>query len=170
MRRAFEEHIPGRTTQGEMTGHQANRAKVQQGRLSQEDVRRRERMARTAGKALTLKGAALFRSGATEPGVWDLLDDHIGARSAPPYHSMPWPIVLRTGVVVSVHSDGRVRCVVGKATVDAVEEVEALLQRRLGAQWTEEDGYLSARPAMEIVYGTPGSRALGLQQRPPVFR
>ncbi|CAK0856089.1 unnamed protein product, partial [Prorocentrum cordatum] len=165
MRRAFEEYIQGRTMQGKLTGNQANRAKVQQGRLSQEDVRRRGRMARTAGKALALKGAALFRSGATEPGVWDLLGDHIGARSAPPFRSMPWPIVLRAGVVVSVHSDGRVLCVAGKATVDAVEEVEALLQRRLGAQWTEEDGYLSAGPAMEIVCGTPGSRALGLQQR-----
>ena len=162
LRRAFEELVP------------ANRAGLQQGRMTQEDVQRRARMTRIAGKVLVLRGATLFRSAAAErqgaaAGVWDVLDEQVGARNVPARTTMPWPVVLRTGATVSIFSDGRVRVVVGRATVQAVEDVERLLQTHFGARWVEEETHVAAKRAMEVVYGEPGPRALSLQ-RPPVFR
>ena len=102
-------------------------------------------------------------------GIWDVLDDQVGARNVPARTTMPWPVVLRTGATVSIFSDGRVHVVVGRATVQAVVDVERLLQIHFGARWVEEETHVEAKRAMEVVYGEPGPRALSLQ-RPPVFR
>ncbi|CAK0887525.1 unnamed protein product, partial [Prorocentrum cordatum] len=78
LRRAFPAWTPGATAHGRTTGRQANRAMVQQGRPNQEDVQRGARQQRLAGK---VRSDAADRQGAW-PGVWDLLDEHIGVRNA----------------------------------------------------------------------------------------
>ena len=174
LRRAFPVWTPGATAHGRTTGRQANRALVQQGRPSQEDVQRRERQQRLAGKVLVLRGQTLFRSDAADrqgarPGVWDLLDEHIGVRNVPPRHTMPWPLVLRTGATLSISSDGRVRSAIGRAPLQAIEDAERLLQARAGATWQDEAEHAREETAMEVVYGEPGQKARALQA-PPVFR
>ena len=123
---------------------------------------------------LAISGQAMFRSAAAErqgaaPGVWDLLDDHIGARNVPPYHSLPWPVVLRTGITISINADGRVRSAVGRAPVQAVEDAERVLQQHAGAAWIDEETFVQGQRAMEVVYGELGPRAIAMQ-RQPVFR
>ena len=103
------------------------------------------------------------------PGVWDVLHQQVGARNAPLYHTMPWMICLRTGVTVTVNSDGRIRCLTGSAPVAEVEAVEEILMGRCGARWVDEGAHAAERPSMQITYGTPGSQARQLSQ-PPSFR
>ncbi|CAK0877782.1 unnamed protein product [Prorocentrum cordatum] len=143
LRRAFPLFAPDRAT-----GRPVNRATVQQGRVSEEDARRRERQVRIAGKVLAVSGQAMFRFAAAErqgatPGVWDLLDDHVGARNVPPYHSLPWPVVLRTGVTISIPEVLRIHF------LDPEEKwIQDEKQRRLAMSKGGRGG--QARPASEL--------------------
>ena len=162
MRRAFVEYIPGQTEHTKYTGRTADKSKVQMGRKSPEDAAKEERAKKIRGMELVLKkGAAIFTKDG-QGGLWDILQKAVGVRNVPTYNSMPWTMVLRTGVVVAAYVDGRVSVTSTKSYVSDIEFVEALVCDKLGAEWRKV--VTGGDKEIRVTFGTQGPHVCLRQQ------
>ena len=134
LRNGFEEYVPGVTTHPHLTGRPTGRSVVQQGRPGAEETARRAREEQLRGKQLWTNQALVFTSDG-ERGIWDVLHKRIGLRAVPCRAQSPWTLFTRTGVLLTVWPDGRLKTSSTAGSVQQVEEVERELIGRIGAQW-----------------------------------
>ena len=152
LRDAFKKYVRGQSEHSRYTGR-FDHGKVKAGRVTEQDAAKRERSSKIAGRVLVADGTYLLDKNG-ETGIWDRLDSFVGARSAPKPGSTPWTIYLRTGVLVSVWPDGRIKVTSTMATVEEIERTEERLISHCGAKWVNADARRqSNNQAATIKYG-----------------
>jgi hypothetical protein len=159
LRRALQRYDPGNSEHTKFTGR-GTHARAKTGRTSAEECARRARAERVKGRVLALKQGQVFDP-AGEAGIWDIIEKHAGARNLPKAQTTPWTVVARTGVLVSIYPDGRIKATTTTALTADLETLEDILVRVAGAQWIGESTALEAarQPGCRISYGEQGQRA-----------
>ena len=105
------------------------------------------------------KGGSYDKNGAD--GVWDILDKAVGARNTPRENATPWTVFVRTGVLVVVHPDGRIKMSSTTARTSDIEFLEQTISTRMGDQWCSLTSHMEeakARP-VKITFGQMSNRA-----------
>ena len=93
------------------------------------------------GKTLVVSSKMMFDPNGAHR-IYDVLQDQIGVRVAPDNITIPWTLVLRTGVTIAVWADGRVKASTLTTAVGELETAEHALSFHLGARWVIEEQYL----------------------------
>ena len=168
-RKAFKSYTRGEPTEhSAFTGRKFEPAGGSHHRSTIEEVARRERAQRIAGRVLACAGSVFDPDGKT--GLWDVLDVRIGARSLPQESNSPWSTLLRNGVIVSAWKDGRVKATSTHAAVQDIERVEKILCEVFHASWVCARTHATAAAGADaqLRFGTMGGQAAARGQA--VFR
>ena len=111
------------------------------------------------GKTLILGQCQVFDAQGSA-GLWDVLDRTIGTKDVTGANTMPWIILTRTRVGISVWPNGKVGLQISLASVQAADQVESILMKDFGAQWAmtaDMDPEARARDR-RVIFGVVGPR------------
>ena len=98
--------------------------------------------------------------GAGHSGVYDTMEKAIGCKTVPRWNAVPWVLLLNTGSIVQIYSDGRTMVNLGTGTVDAAPQAVQVLQSRFGAQEISIGEYRAMQnKSKRVHYGIHSSAA-----------
>ena len=124
--------------------------------LNPHDAAKRERKVIRRGQTLMVESAVVYDKEGKDD-IWDHMEMKYGVCNLPDNCATPWIIQLRTGITVEAYPDGRLRVNSIMAYVEAIDEVEALLQSHFSAVWTDMEKPQTT--GAKIAYGKMGPRA-----------
>ena len=160
--------MPHNSEHSQYTGRSTGqKARVARGNILENA--RKARAERIKGLTLAFTSNQTLFAEDGQSGIWDLLEASFGARNIPKLRVIPWTIVVRNGVLVAVHADGRIKASSTTAAVTDLEAVESKLQTVLGAAWTnagQASTVAKTADSSQISYGTMGPRAIDRLQCP----
>ena len=155
LRKVFPEYVKGQTEHSQYTGRGRNRGNVLQGQRTVDDTARRARDERTRGQVLKCSQASIF-SERGDAGIWDVLNERIGARNTPGNMQTPFAVYLRTGVLVTISPAGATMISTATARTSDVEVVERIFLESFGASWLPEEQYAAharGETSQTVAYG-----------------
>ena len=106
-------------------------------------------------------------------GVWDVLNATVGMRMAPANTSLPWTLLTRSGLAITVQPTGKIGIGLGNSTAAAADAAEEVLVEQLGGRWVSKEQFLQEGGRSTVSYGTMGEHATNLRKGargPPLFR
>ena len=149
----------GETQHGQQTGKSADKSKVKMANPQLIIEERAKWELDRKGTVLMIQPAEMYDVGG-RTGVYDVLNDKVGCKSAPAYNTLPWIMALNSGTSLCVYTDGKVDVHLGTAAVQQAKEVEAILKGHFGASTISKSQYQSMdKSKARIRYGVPSSSA-----------
>ena len=154
LRRAFQPLALGPSLHASFTGRSSKSTPAPS---TAQDALRAEWAAARRGQVLVIDAGRIFDPAGTA-GIWDVLDREVGTKAVTTNTAIPWVILTRTRVGVSINTDGRIQLQIGTCTVEAATTVENLLTSKCGARWIAASS-LKDHSAKRVTFGSPSPAA-----------
>ena len=117
-------------------------------------------------KVLLISHACMF-DGFGVAGVWDKINQILGARGVTPNTSIPWLVLTRQKLGIAVWPSGKVQIQATKSSLVAVETLESLLVSEFSGKWLPKDRFEAqdTSSVKEVTYGVLGELAKRVQSQ-----
>ena len=117
-------------------------------------------------KVLIISHACMF-DGFGAAGVWDKINQILGARGVTPNTSIPWLVVTRQKIGIAVWPSGKVQIQATKSSLVAVETLESLLVNEFSGKWLPKESFEAQDTSniKEVTYGVLGELAKRVQSQ-----
>ena len=161
LRRSHEPFTPHSSKHGDITGKQLSKCRAA-GIQRHSDLAARAQWEMQHRDKLWMLQACELYDGAGHSGVYDAMEKAIGCKTAPRWNAVPWVLLLNTGSIVQVYSDGSAFLSLGTGTVDAASKAVQVLRSRFGAQEISKGEYRALQnESRRVHYGIPSFAAHG---------
>ncbi|OLP96445.1 hypothetical protein AK812_SmicGene21321 [Symbiodinium microadriaticum] len=117
-------------------------------------------------QVLLISHACMF-DGFGVAGVWDKINQILGARGVTPNTSIPWLVLTRQKLGIAVWPSGKVQIQATKSSLVAVETLESLLVSEFSGKWLPKDSFEAqdTSSVKEVTYGVLGELAKRVQSQ-----